>query len=114
MQPQNIAVDPAANPWGNPNSPPHNNMFTSTSSPDSQSQSQNDAAYNMNFYGQNIGNVSGGPMDIKPDQGGPVLSANSPENQSDEGRRSAGEVFMGVQSPVPGGYSGWKWMNEKK
>ena len=108
MQPGTISLDPAANLW-NSNSP-NNNMFTQTSSPDSQ----NDTSFGMNsnFYSQNIGSVMGGPMDMnKPE--GPTLSANTPGNNNDQ---SAGEVFMGVQSPQPGGISNWKWtvMNDKR
>jgi hypothetical protein len=103
-----MALDPAANIFGNAGSP--NNMFTNQSSP----ESANDASYNMNnFYGQNIGQMmgSGGPMSF--DMGmmgksdGPVLSAST--TTSGDGGQSAGEVFMGVQSPQPGGYTSWKW-----
>ncbi|KPI45212.1 putative transcriptional regulatory protein [Cyphellophora attinorum] len=86
-----------------------------------------------NFYGQNIsnpalGNGGGGPMNFSFDTGtmdyngisrssstgvgtdsmGPVLSETD-TNSGGDGGQSAGEVFMGVQSPVPGGYTGWKW-----
>jgi hypothetical protein len=107
----NVAFDPAANPWGGSNSP-NNNMFTSTSSP----ESQNDSSYGMNsnYYSQSIGGVMGGPMDMNKTDG-PVLSASTPGNNNDQ-NQSAGEVFMGVQSPQPGGVPSWKWtvMNDGK
>jgi len=44
----------------------------------------------------------------------PTLSANATGTSNDAA--SAGEVFMGVQSPQPGGVPSWKWtvMSEKK
>jgi hypothetical protein len=108
MQPGgNIAFDPAANPWGSVNSP-NNNLFPQQSSPDSNT---NSFGVNSSYYPQNIGNVLGGPMDTgKTD--GPTLSVTSTTNSIDN---SAGEVFMGVQSPQPGGIPSWKWtvMNDK-
>lgn len=101
----NVNFDPAANPWGTGGSP--NNMFQSTGSPES-----NDASFGMNnFYGQNVGNTMGGPMTLDMGLGkgdGPVLSATS-SNSGGDGGQSAGEVFMGVQSPQPGGFPSWKW-----
>lgn len=38
---------------------------------------------------------------------GPVLSATT--TSSGDGGQGAGEVFMGVQSPQPGGIPTWKW-----
>ena len=110
MQPGgNISFDPAANPWNSVS--PNNNMFTQTSSPDSP----NDTSFDMNsnIYSQNIGSVMGGPMDFNKSEQGPTLSAGTPGNNNDQ---SAGEVFMGVQSPQPGGIPSWKWtvMNDKK
>ena len=103
----NAALDPAANIFGGAGSP--SNMFTSQSSPDSA----NDASFGMNnFYGQNIGQMMGvgGPMTldmgINPNDG-PMLSATS--TSSGDGGQGAGEVFMGVQSPQPGGFPTWKW-----
>jgi hypothetical protein len=83
-------------------------MFTQQSSPDSG----NDASFGMNsnFYGQNIGSMmgmgGGGPMsfDTNKNGSGPMLSTTSTD--SGDGGQGAGEVFMGVQSPQPGG---WKW-----
>ena len=69
---------------------------------------------NNNFYGQNIGsnagmNMMGGPMafDVSQKQDMPMLSATSAAEG--DGGQSAREVFMGVQSPQPGGWGGWKW-----
>ena len=107
MQPSNVALDPAANPWAGAS--PNNNLFTQQSSPDSNTDS---FGMNSNYYPQNIGSVMGGPMDMsKPD--GPILSATERTESTDT---SAGEVFMGVQSPLPGGVQSWKWtvMNDKK
>jgi hypothetical protein len=107
MQPSNVALDPAANPWGS--NSPNSNLFTQTTSPDSNSDS---FGLNSNFYTQNIGSVMDGPMDMsKPD--GPTLTATSTNASNDN---SAGEVFMGVPSPQPGGIPSWKWtvMNDKK
>ena len=108
MQPANVALDPAANPWGSGNSP-NNNLFTQTSSP----ESNNDAfGMNSSFYPQSIGSMMGGPMDVTKSDG-PTLTATSMTESNDN---SAGEVFMGVQSPQPGGIPSWKWtvMNDKK
>jgi hypothetical protein len=106
MQPSTVSLDPAANLWSS--NSPENNMFTQTSSPDSP---PNDNAFGVHssFYTQNIESVMGAS---KSDQG-PTLSANSPGNNNDQ---SAGEVFMGVSSPQPGGIPGWKWtlVNDKK
>jgi hypothetical protein len=109
MQPSNLGLDPAANLWGNGNSP-NNNLFTQTSSPESNNNSEN-FGMNSNYYTQSIGSVMGGPMDMSKSDGPTltVTSTNSPPTDN-----SAGEVFMGVASPQPGGYAGWKWMNEKK
>ena len=103
----NMALDPAANIFGSAGSP--SNMFTNQSSPDSV----NDASFGMNnFYGQNIGQMvgSGGPMSFDTSMmkgDGPVLSATS--TSTGDGGQGAGEVFMGVQSPQPGGFPTWKW-----
>jgi hypothetical protein len=103
----NLALDPAANVFGSAGSP--NNMFTNQSSPDST----NDTSYGMsNFYGQNIGQMmgTGGPMSFDMGVGkgdGPMLSAST--SNSGDGGQGAGEVFMGVQSPQPGGIPSWKW-----
>lgn len=109
MQPSNIRLDPAANPWGGAS--PNNNMFTQTSSP----ESMNDSSFGMNsnFFSQSIGNIVGGPMDVNK-QDGPTLSSGTPGGNNND--NSAGEVFMGVQSPQPGGVPNWKWtvMNDQK
>ncbi|RMZ79425.1 hypothetical protein DV738_g3312, partial [Chaetothyriales sp. CBS 135597] len=84
----NIALDPAANLWGG--------------------DAQNMAQFGMHsrYYDeqQNARNINASPMDMgKQDSQMPALSANSPDtNQTDA---SAGEVFMGLQSPQPGGRS---------
>ena len=51
-------------------------------------------------------------MDVSK-QNGPTLSNSTPPSNSND--NSAGEVFMGVQSPQPGGVPSWKWtvMNDK-
>lgn len=122
----NVNMDPAANPWGNTTSPPNNNIFggSTSQSPDS---SNNIDAFGMstsstsnsgatNVYGQDISNPNygqggGGPMafdlDMKEGDRMPILSAT--DSTEGDGGQSAGEVFMGVQSPVPGGWPGWKW-----
>lgn len=110
MQPANLSLDPAVNLWSN--NPSNNNLFTQTSSPDSNS----DATYGMtpNFYSQNIGGVlSGAPETGKSDSQGPTLSATAPNATGGE---NGGEVFMGVSSPQPGGVPSWKWtvMSDKK
>lgn len=66
------------------------------------------------MYTQSIGSLMGGPVDMKNDgQQMPNLSANSTTAASDN---SAGEVFMGVQTPQPGGIPNWKWtvMSDQK
>lgn len=104
----NVALDPAANIFGSAGSP--SNMFTNQSSPDST----NETNYNMNnFYGQNIGQMMGmgGPMSFDMGLGkgdGPMLSASTSMDGADGGQ-GAGDTFMGVQSPQPGGYPSWKW-----
>jgi hypothetical protein len=101
----NVNMDPAANPWGSTGSPP--NMFTSASSPDSNTAN---FGMNSNFYGQSFTNMAGGPMTLDMGKGDmPMLSATS--MSSGDGGQSAGEVFMGVQSPQPGGVPAWKWTN---
>ena len=106
----NPSLDPAANIFGSVGSP--SNMFTNQSSPDSVG----DVNYgNMNnFYGQNIGQMMGmgGPMSFDMGLGkgdGPMLSASTSMDSAGDGGQGAGEVFMGVQSPQPGGIPSWKW-----
>ncbi|RMZ90091.1 hypothetical protein DV736_g2688, partial [Chaetothyriales sp. CBS 134916] len=120
MQGSSIALDPAANLWGGDGPSPNinnnsTNLFTQTSSP----EAQNESLFSMgsSYYGQqqNVRNINASPIDMSnQDSQMPALSADAPAtNQSDP---SAGEVFMGVQSPQPGGIPGWKWtvMNDKK
>lgn len=67
------------------------------------------------LYSQSIGTLMGGPVDIKNDgQQMPSLSANSSTAANDNS--AAGEVFMGVQTPQPGGIPNWKWtvMSDEK
>src|ERR1700761_7011976 len=116
MQPSNLSLDPAASLWSN--NSPNNNLFTQTSSPDNTG----DSSFGMpstgsSFYPQNISSVmSGSTPDLKSDgsQRMPSLSANSTANVSND--NNAGEVFMGVQSPQPGGIPSWKWtvMSDQK
>lgn len=72
----------------------------------------NDSSFGMNsnLFSQSMG--MGGPMDVSK-QNGPTLSNSTPPSNSND--NSAGEVFMGVQSPQPGGVPSWKWtvMNDK-
>jgi hypothetical protein len=71
------------------------------------------------FYPANIGSIinnpGGGQDGSKTGDGQqmPNLSATSTITSNDN---SAGEVFMGVQSPQPGGVPSWKWtvMSDKK
>ncbi|KIX01600.1 uncharacterized protein Z518_09326 [Rhinocladiella mackenziei CBS 650.93] len=111
MQPSNLSLDPAASLWSN--NSPNNNLFTQTSSPEGTA----DASFGMggpNFYPQTMSSMMSGSTDLsKSDHQMPNLSANSTTTGNDN---SAGEVFMGVQSPQPGGVPSWKWtvMNEKK
>lgn len=67
------------------------------------------------MYQQSIGSMMGGPVDISKNDGQqmPDLSATSSAGGNDN---SAGEVFMGVQTPQPGGIPNWKWtvMSDQK
>lgn len=113
MQPSNLTLDPAANLWSTTS--PNNNLFTQTSSPDNTT---GESSFGMpssgsSFYPQNIGSVMSASTpdlnSLKNEGGGqqmPNLSANSTTVNNDN---SAGEVFMGVQSPQPGGVPSWKW-----
>jgi hypothetical protein len=117
MQPSNLTLDPAANLWSN--NSPNNNLFTQTSSPEGTT---GDSSFGMpstgsSFYPANIGSMinSSGQDNSKTTDGQqmPNLSATSTTTSNDN---SAGEVFMGVQSPQPGGVPSWKWtvMSDKK
>jgi hypothetical protein len=101
MPPSNLSLDPAANLWSSAGSP-NANGFSSGSSPES-----NNNVYSMNsniYPTQGIGDVMQ-----------PTLSANTPQ-AGGNAENNAGEVFMGVGSPLPGGVPGWKWtvMNDQK
>ena len=111
MQPSSLSLDPAASLWSN--NSPNNNLFTQTSSPDGTT----DGSFGIGsstFYPQ-IGSVMGGPVDLtKTENQMPNLSATSASGNNDA--NSAGDTFMGVQSPQPGGIPSWKWtvMSDKK
>jgi hypothetical protein len=120
MQPANLSLDPAASLWSTNSPTNNNNLFTQTSSPDN---TNGDSSFGMpstgsSFYPQSISGVMSGstPEISKTDSVGqqmPNLSANSTAVSNDS---SAGEVFMGVQSPQPGGIPSWKWtvMSDQK
>ncbi|EXJ88483.1 hypothetical protein A1O1_05413 [Capronia coronata CBS 617.96] len=111
MQPLSMQLDPAANLWST--NSPSANLFTQTSSPDGVTDGTLGAAAS-NLYAQNIGGMTGGPPEMsKPENQMPHLSTTSTTTSNDN---SAGEVFMGVQSPQPGGNPDWRWtvMSEKK
>lgn len=102
MQPSNLSLDPAANLWGN--NSPSSNLFAQPSSTGTESSYSTGLP---NFYG--YGASMGGPVDMskmESQQPMPTLSANSTSASNDGG---AGEVFMGVQTPQPGGIPSWKW-----
>ncbi|EXJ57241.1 hypothetical protein A1O7_07588 [Cladophialophora yegresii CBS 114405] len=109
MQPSNLSLDPAASLWSN--NSPNNNLFTQTSAPDNTGDSSfGISGTGPNFYPQNIASMVSGPTPDQKFEGSqpmPNLSANSAPNVGNE--NSAGEVFMGVQSPQPGGVPSWKW-----
>jgi len=106
MQPSTLSLDPAASLW--PNNSPNNNLFTQ--SPDGTGDL---GMGGPNFYPQNIASVMSGSSDMSKSDQMPNLSANSTSPSNDN---SGGEVFMGVQSPQPGGIPSWKWtvMSEGK
>ncbi len=105
MQPPNLGIDPAVNLWGSSNSS-NNNIFSNTtvSSPEG-SGSNKDGTSSLN---PNIFNPMGG-KEQQANQG-PQFSADSSGGfgRNDE---NAGEVFMGLSSPLPGGVPAWKWNN---
>jgi hypothetical protein len=121
MQPPNLGIDPANNLWSS--NSPNNNLFSSISSPEETGSTGKDALkspnsnLNPNFYPtQDMGGIMRGKMDSAggsaqmPNQG-PQLSADS--GFGGGGRESnAGEVFMGLSSPQPGGLPGWQWRNK--
>jgi hypothetical protein len=121
MQPPNLGIDPANNLWSS--NSPNNNLFSSLSSPEASSSSGNDASVsansglNPNFYPtQEVGGVMSGKRDpagggVQMPHQGPQLSANSGFGGS-ESEANAGEVFMGLSSPQPGGIPGWQWKNK--
>lgn len=119
MQPANLSLDPAASLWSNTS--PNNNLFTQTSSPENTAgeSSFGMASTGSTFFPQNIGSMmSGSTPDLTKSEGGPSqqMPNLSTTSTATPNGNSAGEVFMGVQSPQPGGVPSWKWtvMSEKK
>jgi hypothetical protein len=112
MQPTNLSLDPASTLWSN--NSPNNNYFTQTSPSDNTGDSSM-GMQGSGLYSQSIGSLMGGPVDMSKNDGQqmPNLSANSSMGGNDN---SAGEVFMGVQTPQPGGIPNWKWtvMSDQK
>jgi hypothetical protein len=121
MQPPNLGIDPANNLWSSHS--PNNNLFSSLSSPEAPSSTGNDSSVSANpslnpsFYPtHDVGGVMSGKMDTAgggtqmPNQG-PPLSAGSGFSGSGS-EVNAGEVFMGLSSPQPGGVPGWQWKNK--
>ncbi|KIV84956.1 hypothetical protein PV11_00701 [Exophiala sideris] len=109
MQPPTLTLDPAANLWSNTST--SNNLFTQ--SPDAAG----DGSFGLGgptFFSQNMAGVMNvsGSSDQKDQM--PDLTANSTSPVGND--NSAGEVFMGVQSPQPGGIPSWKWtvMDQQK
>jgi hypothetical protein len=118
MQPSNLSLDPAANLWSN--NSPNNNLFTQTSSPENTAgeSSFGIPSTGSSFYPPSLGTMlSGSTPELSKTESSqqmPNLSANSTTNLGQDS--SAGEVFMGVQSPQPGGVPSWKWtvMSDQK
>ena len=109
MQPPNLGIDPAANLWSS--NSPSANLFSSVSSP-GNSNTESIVGLNSNLYPtQDIGSglsgrdkISGRGMEMPPPP-----NQGSSLNPTGVGDSSAGEVFMGVSSPQPGGMPAWKW-----
>jgi hypothetical protein len=114
MQPSGLTLDPAANLWSSTS--PSNNLFAQ--SPERTGDASSYGMPGPLFYPQTIGSVMSGSTDVsKSTEQMPNLSAtSSTPGNNDNANNSAGEVFMGVQSPQPGGVPSWKWtvMNDKK
>lgn len=121
MQPPNLGIDPANNLWSS--NSPNNNLFSTMSSPEGSGPTGNEAAVsatsnlNPNFYPtQKVNQIVSGQTDKAggsaplPIQG-PHLSADSGLSGSGS-EANAGEVFMGLSSPQPGGLSAWQWKNK--
>ncbi|KAK5467939.1 hypothetical protein LTS15_000912 [Exophiala xenobiotica] len=113
MQPQNLALDPAVNLWSSSSS--NNNLFTQSP------EAANDGSFGMggpSFYTQNtISSMMSESTDSMPKSNDqmPNLTANSTSPPGND-NSGAGEVFMGVSTPQPGGIPSWKWtvMSDKK
>ena len=103
MQPPNVGIDPANNLWGNS---PNNNLFSSMSPSGSGS--------NVYPGGSDLNGLLNTDKDMAPPSmpGGPQLSAASPNNAGYG--NNDGEVFMGVNSPLPGGVPAWKWNDPRQ
>jgi hypothetical protein len=106
MQPPNLSLDPAANLWSS--NSPNNNQFTNTSSPASSANNDSSFGHFGAFQTQSVDN----PMS----NNGPTFSASTTNSNTGGNNAAAGETFMGVASPQPGGMPSWKWtvMNDKK
>ncbi|KAL2444480.1 Zn(2)-C6 fungal-type transcription factor mpsB [Exophiala dermatitidis] len=117
MQP-NLSLDPAVNLWSTTS--PSNNVYAPPSAPDGGvgdgTFSGATTSASSNFYGSSSGGNGGASTQDSKSQM-PVLSnttTNATSTSNDN--NSAGEVFMGVQTPQPGGMPSWKWtvMSEKQ
>ncbi len=111
MQPSGLTLDPAANLWSSTS--PSNNLFAQ--SPEATGDASSYGMPGPLLYPQTISNVMSGSTDrSKSTDQMPNLSATATPSTNDSS--TAGEVFMGVQSPQPGGVPSWKWtvMNDKK
>jgi hypothetical protein len=121
MQPPNLGIDPANNLWSS--NSPNNNLFSSMSSPEATAANGHDASVsahsslNPNIYPtQEVGGVMSGKMDTAG--GGAPMLSQGPQLSADSGfggsgsEANAGEVFMGLSSPQPGGVPGWQWKNK--
>jgi hypothetical protein len=121
MQPPHLGIDPANNLWSSAS--PNNNLFSSLSSPDASSSTGNDSSVSAhpslkpNFYPPpDVGGVLSAKMDTA---GGDTQMPNpGPQLSADRGfigsgsEVNAGEVFMGLSSPQPGGVPAWQWKNK--
>lgn len=124
MQPPNLGIDPAVNLWSS-NSPSMSNAFSGVSPSDRSGSNNvgndkmgdmNSSSYQPREFGSNLtGKPAGGSTDMapppQPSQGPQFTPDTTPANSSGFGgsETNAGEVFMGVSSPTPGGVPAWKW-----
>jgi hypothetical protein len=112
MQPPHLGIDPANNLWSSAS--PNTNLFSSLSSPDASSLTGNEQP---NFYPPpDVGGVLSAKMDTAG--GGTQMPNQGPQLSADRGfsgsgsEVNAGEVFMGLSSPQPGGVPAWQWKNK--